>query len=54
MTFTKALEQLLHDYNYAARCEWIEDPVAWALYQVCIKAEQDRKKKAEKKAEKVK
>lgn len=41
MTFIKALELLLHNYNYASKCDWIYNPVAWALYETWKKADKD-------------
>ena len=41
MTIIRALEILLHNYGYASKCEWIRNPVAWALYETWKKAEQE-------------
>lgn len=48
MTIEKAIRELIKTYEKAQTLEWVDDPVAWALYQVWKDADSDRQKKAEK------
>lgn len=43
MNFLEALEELIRNYNYANKCGWIKDPVAWALYKTWCKVETKNK-----------
>ena len=43
MTFEKAKELLEVEYEKAKQLGWVIDPVAYAVYQVWKKADEDRK-----------
>lgn len=44
MTIEKAIELLKDLYNDALNSSWIRNPVAWALYQTWMKAENSGEK----------
>lgn len=45
MTLEKAKELLIQEYERAKRLEYVNDPLAYALYQVWKKADAERRKR---------
>lgn len=45
MTVEAAIESVKQEYYKACACEWVKDPVAYALYQTWKKADDERRKK---------
>ena len=44
MTLEKAIEMLRKEYERAKNMEYVMKPLAWALYQVWKKADEEKKK----------
>ena len=51
MTFAKAHKLLTAKYEWAKNTPYIQDPVAWALYQVWKEADEDSNRNRRKKHE---
>ena len=47
MTLAKAIEMLVKEYERAKHIEYVQKPLAWALFQVWKQADKEEKKKGE-------
>lgn len=43
MTYDDALKELKDNYDFAVQQKWVENPLAWALYQTWKKVDNEHR-----------